>query len=143
MKIEPTYVEFEQAKLLKEKGFDIESNCFYTKSNSKMFGIDDHGEVYPIKNTPKKLYIIGSYASLNEKNVFIAPEQWQVIEWLRIVHSIWIGVEISNKLFAYRISAKNNNPVYSSIETKHYSLSFYTPQEAYSVAIDYTLNNLI
>lgn len=46
---------FETAKLAKEKGFNIETLHFYTKSNSKMFGIDEKGRSYPIKNTSKKL----------------------------------------------------------------------------------------
>jgi hypothetical protein len=68
MEIKPTYVTFEQAKLLKEKGFDEECNRFYTKPNSKLFGIDEHGRTYgPIKNKPNVLWIVGNVVALNEK----------------------------------------------------------------------------
>ena len=49
-----TEVSFELAKLLKKVGFDKESLKFYTKQNSKMFGIDEHGRNYPMKNIPQE-----------------------------------------------------------------------------------------
>ncbi len=81
---------FETAKLAKEKGFNIETLHFYTKSNSKMFGIDEKGRSYPIKNTSKKLYRCGDYAALNIENVYSAPTQSLLQKWLREEHGILV-----------------------------------------------------
>ena len=50
-------ISFETAKLAKEKGFGAECLHFYTKPNSKMFGIDECGRSYPIKNTSFRLLL--------------------------------------------------------------------------------------
>lgn len=78
-------VTFKTAKLAKEKGFNNISNIlyFYTKPKSKMFGIDEKGRYYPIKNTPKKLYKIGEHATLNIENVIESPTQSLLQKWLR------------------------------------------------------------
>ena len=36
-------IEFETAKLAKDRGFEIQCLYFYTKPNSKMFGLDEKG----------------------------------------------------------------------------------------------------
>ena len=137
--IQPTYATFEQAKMLKEKGFDGECARFYTKSNCNLYGIDEHGRYYPIKNKSKELWIVGNVAVLNIKNLILAPEQWQVVEWLRINHGIWI----------YLIPAEDNKNVYKpffrgeKIKDFHLTEFFNSPQEAYSAAFNYILNNLI
>jgi hypothetical protein len=137
MRIEPHYVTFEQAKLLNEKGFNEECVRFYVKSNSKIFGIDEHGRYYPIKNKPKKLWVVGNVAVQNVKNIILAPEQWQVVEWLRVNHGIWV----------YVVGGGNHQfyPIYQDKSgAKHEIMQFYyTPQEAYSAAIDYILKELI
>ena len=76
-----TPILFELAKLLKEKGFDGQCLNFYTKPNSKMFGIDEHYRNYPIKNTPKKLYTVGEHAVLNIENVYFAPTIAEIVMW--------------------------------------------------------------
>ena len=56
-KIDPQYVRFDTAKLLKEKGF----------ANIQIdYGLNQ---------------------MLNQSN---PPEQWQVVEWLRVNHGIWV-----------------------------------------------------
>ena len=69
--IKPTYVTFEQAKWLKEKGFDEECNKFYVKQNAKIFGIDEHGRYYKSVNIPKKLHTVGDVAVQNIENVIL------------------------------------------------------------------------
>ena len=139
MNIKPTYVTFEQAKLLKEKQFDEECSRFYVKPNCKLFGIDEHGRYYPIKNKPKELWIVGNVAAQNVKNVILAPEQSQVVEWLRIKHNIWVDVSIDQ--FS---KPKNLQWMYSIVFLKdctysHSPKSYNSPQEAYSAAFDYIL----
>jgi hypothetical protein len=149
--IKPTYVTYEQAKLLKEKGFNEECIMFYTQPNSKMFGIDEHGRYYSIKNKPKTLWIVGNVATLNIKNVLLAPEQHQVVEWLRVNHGIWVyplPIDDDMKLWQCRVikgepftNVKNTLKIITCGEISYRSL--HSPQEAYSAAFDYILNNLI
>jgi hypothetical protein len=137
MEIKPTHITFEQAKWLKKKGFNEECIMFYTQPNSKMFGIDEHGRYYSIKNKPKTLWIVGNVATLNIKNVLLAPEQHVVIEWLRVNHGIWIYCKYQKRgkiIFVIEDLQGNNITI---------SPDFNSPQEAYSAAFDYVLNNLI
>ncbi len=150
--IKPTYVTFEQAKWLKEKGFDIQCLRFYTKPNSKMFGIDEHYRNYPIKNISKKLYTIGEHAVLNIENVFFAPEQHVVVEWLRVnyginvlpIESYTYPDEIKNR-WKYQIINKQekDRDIFNKKFFIESDYEFQLPQEAYSAAFDYILNNLI
>ncbi len=110
MKIQPIYVSFKQANLLKEKGWDIECEKYYHYSlllTSKESGLKDCYRVY-------------------------APEQWRVVEWLRVNHGIFIEICYwkSDKQFQWKID-------------NEFGKQFDTPQEAYSAAFDYVLNNLI
>lgn len=83
-------ITYDTAVLAKEKGFNIECLHFYTKPNSKMFGIDEHGRSYPIKNKSKSLYVIGEHATLNIKSAFYVPSQSLLQRWLREVHNIHV-----------------------------------------------------
>jgi hypothetical protein len=140
-------VSFKIAKLLSEKGFDCEFRYFYTKPNSKMFGIDEHGRSYPIKNTPKKLYIVGDYVVLNIENVYPAPTTAEVIMWLYEKYSIWLlALPTITGNFAYKIVDVQLNPEkpierppYKDVSANDYK----SPTEAYENAIEYCLNNLI
>jgi hypothetical protein len=78
------FIPFQQSLELKELGFDEPSlGRFYTKPKCKMFGIDEEERYYPIKNTPKKLYILGEHFVLNDDNVITAPLYQQVFRWFR------------------------------------------------------------
>lgn len=87
-------IVFDTAKLAKEKGFrNVDFTMhFYTKHNSKMFGVDEHGRAYTIKNIYKKLYTCGEHTTLNTKNVIEAPTQSLLQKWLREVHGIVVTV---------------------------------------------------
>jgi len=117
--MERIFVTFEQAKLLKGKGFDVKCKLYYS-SNSYRF-------ITEIETNFNSVDIICS-----------APEQWQVIEWLRINYGIWIGVELyhnmDGKLFSSFIQTNNKKQSFNGNKT---------PQEAYSVAFDYILKELI
>ena len=120
--IKPTYVTFEQAKSLKEKGFDVLTWYCYLKDRTVQFSSGDENDV--------DLY------NHNLWDNYSMPEQWQVVEWLRVNHGIWVCVLIpSETTWYFKIE---------SIDTK--SLIFITsgyssPQEAYSAAFDYIKNN--
>jgi hypothetical protein len=117
-KIEPTYVTFEQAKLLKEKGFNEECETSYYTHYEKLM-IENNGAT---KITPMHNYS--------------RPEQWQVVEWLRVNHGIWICVNKSK-------DAEDNGWFHYYVDNKWSAKLYDTPQEAYSAAFDYILNNLI
>jgi hypothetical protein len=127
--IKPTYVTREQANRLKEKEFDLPTYAYYSGLNFYTGEYKNHSQT-TIGDTPMHKMLIG-YTS--------APEQWQVVEWLRVNHGIWI----------YVVGGGNNRyyPMYQ--DKNQYKLAldldkFYdTPQEAYSAAFDYILNNLI
>lgn len=108
-------ISFETAKLAKEKGFDIETLHFYTKPNSKMFGLDEHGRSYSIINTPKKVYTCGKEVTLNIKSVYPAPTQSLLAAWLRKIHKIdiiikpWTGDTKGCKMYAADICIFGTN----------------------------------
>jgi len=142
MRIEPHYVTFEQAKLLNEKGFNEECVRFYVKSNSKIFGIDEHGRYYPIKNKPKELWVVGNVAVQNVKNIILAPEQWQVVEWLRVNHNLFITTDVQFKkdVVSYWWIIKGGRKI--NLNSKLVN-KYNSPQEATSAAFDYVLKKLI
>jgi hypothetical protein len=124
--IKQTHVTFEQAKWLKEKRY---------KSKSRYYG--GSGELVEVPNIIENDY----RHTNNEMQRFRweAPEQHQVVEWLRVNHGIWV----------YVVGGGNNRyyPMYQ--DKNQYKLAldldkcYDTPQEAYSAAFDYILNNLI
>jgi hypothetical protein len=78
------FVNYEIALALKELGFNKECfNRFYTKPQSKMFGVDEKGRHYPIKNISKKLYTMGEDFVLNDSNVILAPTFSQAFKFFR------------------------------------------------------------
>jgi len=121
MEIKPTYVSFEQAKLLKEKGFDVKVKPFYNGLQNNEFVISD---IIQTNNNLPKWYP--------------APEQWQVVEWLRVKHDIWIEI-CCFKSVNCGFSIWLINKGYYELEQVEYK----SPQEATSSAIDYVLTNLI
>lgn len=125
MEIKPTYVDFNTAKLLKSKGFEIKCNKYY----------DENG-------------LLEDYFGYFHYNFCDAPEWNIVLEWLRLKHDIWIVVEqnLTNqntktdeiKYYSYTIQDKKNDIL--NLEHQYF---WNNPQKAYSAAFDYVLNNLI
>lgn len=115
--IKPTYVTFEQSRWLQDKNFKVWCKFRYTDFNGNIQLEENASEIFPF-----------------------VPEQWQVVEWLRLNHGIWVTAEMipfeKGRFFEYSICDFDNclkqNGVYES------------PQEAYSAAFDYiNENNLI
>lgn len=78
------FVPYKESLQLKELEFD--EPCFgrfYTKPKSKMFGIDEKGRHYLIKNVSKKLYTIGEHFALNDSSVILAPTFSQAFRFFR------------------------------------------------------------
>jgi len=128
MNIEPSYVSFEQAKLLKKKRFNEKCETSYYTHYEKLM-IENNGVT---KITPMHNYS--------------RAEQWQVVEWLRVNHGIWIQVSFScnNKgefYWYWQCKKANNNFVFKNWDSDN--LEFNSPQEAYSAAFDYILKELL
>jgi hypothetical protein len=123
--IKPTYVTFEQAKLLADKNFNELCNQGYNKSEEYLGNL--------VVNFPNK----------NSEDIVIsAPEQWQVLEWLRLNHGIWIMVCFANKTqWFFDILNYGYSGHKKSIYRSNYD--YVSPQEAYSAAFDYILKELI
>jgi hypothetical protein len=79
---------------------------------------------------------------------YLAPEQWQVVEWLRINYGIWISVDMiyekNQTKFNFSINKENVKSIDSNVPfgVGKYDLEYSTPQEAYSAAFDLILNKL-
>jgi len=134
--MKPTYVTFEQAKLLKEEGFDEACKNYYCK---------------PYPNDIIELHTLREPTYQNKEllGIATAPEQWQVVEWLRVEKGILVFIEPANGdedkcLFAWYICDYEQNILNSDSDyTAEVSKHFTSPQEAYSAAFDYVLTHLI
>ncbi len=140
MEIKSTYVSFEQAKLLKEKSFNEKCFNYYTSSGEQYI----NGKGTEITNSGfNSTYSIYSFNYSNFSNkqrqeYYLAPEQWLVVEWLRVNYGIHIVI-MPKQL-------PDNSIVYYIWKGKRatFKETFYnSPQEAYSAAFDYILNTLL
>lgn len=129
MNIQPTYCSYEQSKLLKEKGFD--ENC-------RML-INGAYEPHHLNLTET---ILQRNSEILE-SCYSIPEQWQVTEWLRVNHGIWIHSAPENNEEDIVKWAFTIQRIDSEVRFVRRVGEFNSPQEAYSAAFDYVLKNLI
>jgi hypothetical protein len=183
--IQPAYVTFEQSKWLKEKGFNpftestksVATNNRYGKNEYYSFYQDARNwDVVGYESLKDKCVIsfhekVGTNSSeidtlLVSYGVFngnlggivsyVAPEQHQVVEWLRINHGIIVlalpdneddFIDTQKVIYTpviYRVCEGLHNLYKELIRGKYTILYYNSPQEAYSAAFDYIrLNNLI
>jgi hypothetical protein len=145
--MKPAYVTFEQAKKLKEKEFNVECNTVYVNDWSKESISKDTAIYEKLLANPK--IAKGNLISTNlNDNYNSRPEHWQLVEWLRINHGIWVRVNSMDGInWFYDIWNFGKEP--NTAFTKDAQITFSenenydTPQEAHSAAFDYVLNNLI
>jgi len=132
--IEPAYATSEQGKKLKEKGFNVPCVNYYTPK------FTEHGfKLTPIRNSE-----LGDFYS--------APEQWQIVEWLRINHGIHVEIicDCYGELW-YAYLKVCSREVWEDEDKCHNILTAYqkfnnehkSKKEAYSAVFDYILNKLI
>ena len=147
-------VTSEQAKLLKEKGFDVLGSHYYfadgefrehsLKGTNGYYGeeyeftLSEFNENWNDEWLTKKSgdRCFGCSKDRGYFETFSAPEQWQVVEWLRVKHGIWITVGYLGD--GYNCTVQNKEGW-----TKKAMGNFNSPQEAYSAAFDYVLTNLL
>jgi hypothetical protein len=132
--IQPTYATFEQAKLLKEKKW---------QQRTKIVWLDSLG----------KQHLIETNLSLELNNdEYDAPEQWQIVEWLRVNHNIdlqnicnygRLGRTYRMGIIFINEKKEVDTIFLRPIDTPFKFIEFNSPQEAYSAAFDYILKELI
>jgi hypothetical protein len=143
MKIEPTYVTFEQGKLLKKKEFKLEKCKEYFTDGT-----------YSESNDPKGVFM--EAVKHNKVISCLMPEQHQVVEWLRVNHGIWIytypvapfvidGEDYPKIVWVSKICSLNQVNFEKFIDADNgLAVNHHrSPQEAYSAAFDYILKELI
>ena len=146
-----TPVNFELAKLLKEKGFDKPCGKFYCEN------IHDDDEI--IKDNLCQRRDFGIYAiqitnynfryeyggKLVNEGCYSAPTIAEIVMWLYEKHGIWIRVEPDwDGDFWAQIKSKNIPDARIGKWLVVTALAPYkTPTEAYEAAIEYTLKSLI
>jgi hypothetical protein len=132
MEIKLSYITFEQAKLLKEKGLVAKSDKYWVKMTK-----DSYTEM-----TDRRLEDLDSDIGIGGNLVITKYQQWQVVEWLLLKYGIWVGVNplLNNKFFYNIIDLKSKSllPINSGDESNY---NYTSPQEAYSAAFDYIINN--
>ncbi len=148
------YVNFEVAKLLKEKGFD--GPCYKVweshGDSQTLVGASWFAEGETVVNRESVDAAAKQYAyeyNLNN-NVegYLAPTLQMVMKWLREVHNLHCCIDYDFVLEWYcQITSLKETVEYDDLEMKHYHPdkvnSFSSPEEACEVAIKYCLENLI
>lgn len=124
MDIKPVYVNLEQAKLLKAKGFNELCTGTY------------EGNIFSVNNR--------AWRNSEDPTEYTAPEQWMVVEWLRINHNLWIEVFNCNVpeigKWGFDIHRLPSGVAYLWNNSK---AVFNSPQDTYSAAFDYVLENML
>jgi hypothetical protein len=157
-KIKPTYVTFEQSQWLKDKGFDEYCNQYYSQALFEGTNKDWEGIFSKFTVFKRSDFHFNSKPQNNDLWFECsAPEQWLVVEWLRVNHGIWVYVTqkidwgktldsiptfVNNtwEFYIDKVNSFQRNGL-----TVHFENNFHnSPQEAYSAAFDYIKdNNLI
>jgi hypothetical protein len=138
------YVTFEQAKKLKEKGFNKPCSTVYSskdESKSKVKSVLDLAldfEMYKENTLDDFNKYKGVYWDISR------PEHWQVVDWFFEKHGIWVKTSPQNDEqdiidWEYVILKIDNNEVMFIFRMSGFNNS----HEATSVAFDYILDNLI
>lgn len=123
-KTETEYITFEQASLLKEKGFDEECKTVFYQADNAEICVEDFIEDETI----------GGYYTKR-------AEQYKVVEWLRINYGEFISTEIYLGKYRYVIYKVNNTE--SCRTAWRDNKLFDSPKEAYSAAFNFILNTII
>lgn len=140
MEIKPHYVTYEIAKWLKVKGFDEKCEAYYLEDGKKQYA-----QYYD--STPQNsllddelFWISGAE---DTKVVATCPEHWQLIEWIRVKHGIWVSVlpDIGvDYIYKYKIYSVEVGVERCLVNGQSYE----KPEQAYNAAFEYIKeNNLI
>jgi hypothetical protein len=145
-KIKPAYATFEQAKWLKEKGLN---DHFYHRQGEDSTRWVSCKYCYDPLDESKTLQLWSDNIESSTKDrlerLISAPEQHQVVEWLRINHGIWVSVNIAmdDKWYFELYNLKDKRNAEIIIEGENVTDFHNSPQEAYSAAFDYLISQNI
>jgi hypothetical protein len=154
------YVNYESAKLFKEKGFkEWCSQCYGVdvRHNGKSISFDEECELKEDGKENEIEYIDGgklyNYGFNNniEGKTYAAPTLQTAVKWIRNMHKMHIEIRITNHSISSLINIVKYYWVVFSTEdckwmaesTLHNPKAFDTVEEAYENGIEYTLKNLI
>jgi hypothetical protein len=127
MTLKPSYTTYQQSNILKDKGYDLPCLHWWFKDSTVSV---------PTRNGNNKRE---NWNNFSTGLRISAPEQHEVVEWLRIEKSIWVSVkrDYHNGALLGFESMIDNEDGFIDCGT------FDTPQEAYSAAFDYIFKELI
>ena len=154
--IKPTYITFEQAKWLKEKGFNILVNHYYFEDGE--FKENFIKDTYGYKGDEYEVHLSEFNENWNDKwltkksgnrcfgcskdrgyfETYSAPEQHIVVEWLRVNYGTFV-VPFPELLNGVQV--KYYPSIFIDGIGEDIEQYFDIPQEAYSAAFDYIMNN--
>lgn len=120
-------VNFELAKLLKEKGFDVP--CIQCYAGERLINKKTGGDIFT------GVYRLCTKSKFH-KRYYLAPTISEVVMWLYEKHNIWIEV-VHRTLWGFSI--RNVKEGVFELER----LECNSPTEAYLEAIEYTLEKII
>ena len=144
-----TPVSFEIAKLLKEKGFDMPCNNYYTSRgllNSDGWGDIIYEDGGFSSGEPERMirFDYSDFSKRQKEEYYLCPTISEVVMWLYEKHGIWIGVQPISVVGKFQFRTYyNNKGVMNQHWNESMSKEFNSPTEAYEDAIEYTLKNLI
>jgi hypothetical protein len=122
--IEEQRVSFDNAKLLKEKGFDVVTDLIYMTNHTSIVLFDN----------------INSLKHSDSNNPFVsAPTQQVAIDWIIINFGIHIILDWNGDEYF----CATRKVVDSKMVIDVFGLRFNTPKEAKEAAINHVLTNLI
>lgn len=124
--IEEAYVSFETARLLKEKGFDINTDTSYVVDNTNRPAVKVGDFLH---NMPR-----------NEKHLIAAPTQALAMRWLREVHNLHIDIDVSEGDWNPCVIELEDWSVVSEYDTEKTQDTY---ENAVEYALKYCLTNLI
>jgi hypothetical protein len=130
MEIKPKYVTFDQAKWLKEKGFDY---------HELFQDFADYYDYYDRSIQGRCHESDFSEDKFPDDKWIPVPEQWQVVEWLKDNQDIWVCVDREEGSAYWKFNIRLlqlNGHKYGG-----FGGEFNSPKEAYSAAFDYIKDN--
>jgi hypothetical protein len=158
-KIEPAYVSFQQAKWLKRLGYrdfcthyHFEDGEFREHSIKTTVGMDYGSD---IEYKLEEFYENWNDKGVTKKNgercwgcdktkgyfeTFSAPEQWQVVEWLRVNHGVWV---VAIPMLHNGVTLTYYPSIFEQGVGEDIEKYFNSPREAYSEAFNYIMQHIL
>lgn len=126
--MEPACITFEQAKFLKEKGFNEKTSTYFLgKENIQLANIS-WGAI-------TRKYLVNSDFGEFKVDSVSRPEQHQVVDWLEVKHQKYVYAFRYNGMWQYKIDSENSTEFFST------GKGYNSKKEAYSAAFDYIQSN--